>query len=212
MDREILIGTTTGATLMFGFGVVWLLLGVFRGARSPTWVRLALLIAGIVLAASIVALGRRASTFPRRAVALSAQQITAGREVGRRFYIVAGIEFAAMFIAVVVLRALHFPDYILCAIALIVGIHFLPLAPLFKSPLYYVTGSVGCLIGLAGFLTADNGRRQKIVGLSFGLMLWATAAWIAGSTLISSSSGQRELERCGLLPLPALYLNVDIDQ
>jgi hypothetical protein len=189
MSREILIGTTTGATLMFGFGVVWLLLGLFRGVRSPTWVRLALLLGGIALAASIATLGRRASTFPRRDVALSAQQITAGREVGRRFYLVAGIEFAAIFIAVIVLRAIRFPDYILCTIALIVGIHFFPLAALFKSPLYYVTGSVGCLIGLAGFFTADNDRRQKIVGLSFGLMLWATAAWIAGSTLISSSSG-----------------------
>jgi hypothetical protein len=77
----------------------------------------------------------------------------------------------------------------LCAIALIVGVHFFPLAALFKAPLYYVTGSVGCLIGLAGFLTADNDGRQKVVGLSFGLLLWATSAWTVGSALISNSKG-----------------------
>jgi hypothetical protein len=152
-------------------------------------VRLAILFGGIVLAASIATLGKCASTFPHRDVPPSAQQMGANRELARQFYIVVGIEFAAIFIVVVVLRALHFPDYILCAIALIVGVHFFPLAALFKAPLYYVTGSVGCLIGLAGFLTADNDGRQKVVGLSFGLLLWATSAWTVGSALISNSKG-----------------------
>jgi len=59
-----------------------------------------------------------------------------------------------------------------------VGAHFIPLAALFKAPVYYATGIIGCLIGLAGFLVPDAALRQKIVGLSFGLLLWATSAWI----------------------------------
>jgi hypothetical protein len=81
-------------------------------------------------------------------------------------------------LAVVVLKAIHYPDYILCGIALIVGVHFFPLAALFRAPVYYGTALAGCAIGLAGFFVADPGVRQKVVGISFGLLLWATAAWI----------------------------------
>jgi hypothetical protein len=86
---------------------------------------------------------------------------------------------AAIFLSVVVLRLLHYQDYILCGIALIVGVHFFPLAALFKAPLYYATGLLGCAIGFVGFFMADAGLRQKVVGISFGLVLWATAIWIA---------------------------------
>ena len=89
-----------------------------------------------------------------------------------------GVELAAIFLAVVVLRLLHYPDYILCGIALIVGVHFFPLAALFKAPVYYGTALLGCAIGLVGFFMSDAGLRHKVVGISFGLLLWATAAWI----------------------------------
>jgi hypothetical protein len=110
---------------------------------------------------------------------MTAQQLATNREIGQHFYIIFGVELAAIFLAVVVLKAIHYPDYILCGIALIVGVHFFPLAALFKAPLYYATGLLGCAIGLVGFLVADARLRQKVVGLSFGLLLWATVAWIA---------------------------------
>jgi hypothetical protein len=185
MDRNTLIGITTGAAVMFGFGTVWVLLGLFRGRSSAIWVRFTLLFAGIALAVCIAAFGKRALSIPQTDVPVSQQQNAANREIGRRFYIVAGIEFAAIFLSVIVLRALHFPDYILCAIALIVAIHFFPLAALFKAPIYYGTGLLGCAIGLVGFFTDDSGLRQKIVGISFGLLLWATAACLLVVALVA---------------------------
>jgi hypothetical protein len=179
MGRNTLIGMTTGATFMFGFGIVWLLLGLFRGRSSPVWVRVALLLLGIGLGASIFTLGSRASGLPHDVSQPTAEQRAANREIGRHFYMIFGAELAAIFVAVVVLRLIHYPDYILPGIAVIVGVHFVPLAALFKSPVFYGTGVLGCIIGLAGFLVADAGLRQKVVGLSFGSMLWATAAWIA---------------------------------
>jgi hypothetical protein len=182
MRREVLIGMTTGMTtgaaFMWGFGALWLLMGLFRGRPSPPWLRICLLAAGIVLASSVAFLARRASQTPSSHVALTAQQMAVDREIGKRFYIVFGLELAAILVAVLVLRALHFPDYISCAVALIVGVHFFPLAALFESPVYYGTGLLGCAIGLLGFFIADATMRQKAVGLSFGLVLWATAAWI----------------------------------
>jgi hypothetical protein len=80
---------------------------------------------------------------------------------------------------VVALRAIHYPDYILCGIAFIVGVHFFPLAALFRTPLYYGTALAGTAIGLIGFFMTDAALRQKVVGISFGVLLWATAAWIS---------------------------------
>jgi hypothetical protein len=218
MDRSILLGMTTGAAFMFTFGVVWLLLGLFRGRPSPAWLRLSLLIVGIALGASIVTLGLRASGIPPAATPLTAQQLATNREIGRHFYLIFGVELAAIFLSVVVLRLLHYPDYILCGIALIVGVHFFPLAALFKTPLYYGTALLGCAIGLVGFFMADAGLRQKVVGISFGLLLWATATWITWIGLSATPRGLSNLpppevsafERAGtatvLQPVPAAGL------
>jgi hypothetical protein len=190
MKREVLIGMTAGAALMCGFGALWLGMGLFRGRPSSLKLRVCMLCAGIVLAVSIAFLARRASQTPPSHVALTEQQIAANRDLVKRFTIVFGLEIAAILVAVVVLRALHFPEYILCATALIVGIHFLPLAALFESPVYYVTGLLGCAIGFIGFFMADAGMRQKAVGLSFGVLLWATSAWIVFSALTGGRLGR----------------------
>src|SRR5271166_4740526 len=147
MDRSALFGLTTGAAVMFGFGCVWLLIGLLRGRPTPAWLRVSVLVAGIALGASIATLGLRASRTPPSAIAATARQREANRELGRHFYRVVAIEMMAIFLAVIVLNATHRPDYILCAIALIVGVHFLPLAHWFGLALYYGTGAVGCAIG-----------------------------------------------------------------
>ena len=187
MKREVLIGMTTGAAFMWGFGALWALMGLFRGRPSSTWLRVCMLCAGIVLAGSVVLLARRAAQTPPSHGASTEQQIAAGRDTVKRFYIVFGLELAAILVAVIVLRAFHFPEYISCAIALIVGIHFFPLAALFASPVYYGTGLLGCAIGVVGIFMADAAMRQKVVGLSFGLLLWATCAWIVFSASVGGN-------------------------
>jgi hypothetical protein len=169
---------TTGAAVMFGFGIVWLLLGLFRGRPSPRWLRTSLVAVGMALATSIAMLAMRAFKLPFDLVPPTPQQLAMNHEISRRFYIIFGLELAAIFVAVVVLNAIHYPDYILSGIALIVAVHFYPLAALFQAPLYYGTALVGSAVALFGFFMADAALRQKIVGLSFGLLLWATGAWI----------------------------------
>jgi hypothetical protein len=164
---------STGAGLMFGFGVIWLVLGSFRGRPLPSWARISLQCLGVALVAAIATLAVRAAGFPR------APQIASSRQVALHFYVILCIELGTIFLAVIALRAIHYPDYILCGIAFIVGVHFFPLAALFRMPLYYGTGLGGCAIGLIGFFMTDAVLRQKVVGISFGLLLWATAGWIA---------------------------------
>lgn len=177
LNRRALVGLIAGAVVMFGFGILWLLLGLSQSAL-PVWFFILVAGAGAALAVAIAVLRLRVSRLPRDAIAPSAQEIVADRAIGRRFGLVFGIEAGAIFLAVVGLNAVHLPEYIPCAVALIVGVHFFPLARLFKAPVYYVTGALGCAIALAGCVVRDTGLRQEAVGLSFGLLLWATAARI----------------------------------
>lgn len=186
LDRGALLGMTIGATFMFGFGIVWLLIGLLNGRPSPAWLRISLLFVGVALGASIAIMGVRASGMMASAVPLTPKQMAVHHEIGRHFYLIFGFEMAAIFVAVVVLKALNFADYIFSGIALIVAVHFFPVAALFHWPAYYGTALAGCAIGLIGFFVDDPRLRQKIVGISFGVLLWATAAfitWIGMSAL-----------------------------
>ncbi|MFY9646411.1 MAG: hypothetical protein WAK29_14620 [Terriglobales bacterium] len=185
MDRSALLQMFVGAVFMFGFGLVWLIIGLLRGRSSPLWLRLSLLLAGMALAGAIGLVAWHAVSLPPSNVAASLQQEAANRQNMRQFYLIFGAELAAIFIAVVALNLLHYPDFILCAIAVIVGVHFIPLARLFQSPFYYGTALAGCAIGLAGLFVSDAKQRQQVVGLSFGILLWATGACIAGLALLS---------------------------
>jgi hypothetical protein len=194
MDRNVLIGMTTGASIMFGFGIVWLLIGLLVAASS-TGLRLSLLLAGIALGVSVATLGFLTTRLPRDTVPPTPDQIAAFRATGRRFGLILGLETAAIIVAVAVLNVIHYPGYIPCAIALIVGVHFFPLAPLFRAPIYHVTGFLGCVIALAGAFAADDILRQRVVGLSFGLLLWATAAWIAWQGFSALRQGTSNMPR-----------------
>jgi hypothetical protein len=186
-DRSALVEITTGAAMMFGFGILWLLTGLFRGRPLPIWFQLLLLAAGAALATSIVILGGTASSIAAPSIPIPPDHIAIDREIARRFYIIFGLEMVAVFLTVIVLRALHYADYILCGIALIVGVHFFPLAPLLSAPVYYGTALGGCAIGVIGFFIDDASLRQKVVGISFGLLLWTTAAWITWMGLAATS-------------------------
>jgi hypothetical protein len=116
------------------------------------------------------------------------QRAISSRQVARRFGWITGAEGAAILLAVVVLNAVSRPDYIPSVIALIVGLHFFPLAKLFGAPTYYVTGLLGSGIGVAGLLIPDPPLRNTIVGLSFGLLLWTTAAALLVEIIVFSGT------------------------
>jgi hypothetical protein len=189
VDRNALAGMTAGATIIFFFGAIWLVLGLLGGKASPGWLRVGVLLAGLALSGSIGSLGWRVSRLSQDPT--PAAKIAVSHQVGQSFYWIFGIEMAAVFVAVLVLKAVHRPAYILCVIAAIVGIHFLPLARLFGAPVYCATGLLGCAIGATGLFVADPGLRQIVVGLSFGLVLWATAAWIAYQGLAFTATRPR---------------------
>lgn len=165
---------TSGAMVMFFFGAIWLLLGLYGGRPSSLSLRLGLLLAGMVLAAGIGIMVMRSARHSPRAARTSAEQAAASRENGRRFGWITAIEGGAIFLTIVLLNVAHRPQYIAPVIAVIVGLHFFPLASLFGRPVYYATGLLGCAIGIVGLVISDPALRTSFVGLSFGSLLWLT--------------------------------------
>jgi hypothetical protein len=174
LNSKSIRGTLIGCAVMFGFGILWIVVGLSGGRFSPAGVRIGLAAAGGMLAAWISLFAIRLRGHQRAAPAPPPEQAMLARQIGRRFGRVNAVQWGAVIAAIIVLNVIHRTGFIAPAIAVIVGIHFLPLAALFRQPSYYGTGTLGCVIGVIGFLIADDAARVSFVALSFGLLLWLT--------------------------------------
>lgn len=83
-------------------------------------------------------------------------------------------------IGVVLFLALYFHriDLLAAGISVVVGLHFLPLARLFRSPAYYVTGIAIVLCGLLSMTFLHGNDITFFAGAGTGLVLWATAVHV----------------------------------
>ena len=174
LNSKSIRGTLIGCAVMFGFGILWIVVGLSGGRFSPGWVRIGLASAAGVLAAWIGLFTIRFIRGHQHAAPASPEQDMLARRIGRRFGLINAVQWGAIIAAIIALNVIHRTGFIAPAIAVIVGIHFLPLAALFRQPSYYATGTLGCIIGVIGFLIADDAARLSVVGLSFGLLLWLT--------------------------------------
>ena len=73
-------------------------------------------------------------------------------------------------------------EWIPVAIALIVGLHFLPLARIFQAPVYYWTGGASVLGVLLCLPIRTTGLRLLCVGGVMTAVLWTTAALLLRET------------------------------
>ena len=102
-----------------------------------------------------------------------------GKRIGKSFGIIFGIEGVAIPVVVFILIAVHSGKFIIPAIALIVGLHFYPMAKVFKRKIDYYIGTWTCIIAIAGIvMTMMDAVSQSVVfsfvGIGVGL---ATTAY-----------------------------------
>lgn len=79
-----------------------------------------------------------------------------GKKMGRSFGIIFGIEGVAIPLVCAILGITHHSDYILPAIALIVGLHFYPMARIFDRTIDYYLATWTCLVALVGIYLLYN--------------------------------------------------------
>ena len=179
-------GLATGAGVLVGFGVVlWALAGRPGLPASLSVALIVLLIAGTIgFIVGITLLWRQAASIPS---GNSTDAGVAGTNANTQFAVVFTVEIVAIALAVWLLIRTGHTALIAPVVAVIVGLHFLPLAALFQAPAYYITGiamsllAVVCIVAVVvGAHPGETPARlwSSVVGLGSAAILWATALWI----------------------------------
>jgi hypothetical protein len=172
-------GTLAGAAILTLFGTFWWIVGLALWPPHPGWSIPAGCLAAIgLLAGCIVRL------FNLRHVQSIDDPVAAakGKRAGMLFGIIFGIEGVSIWLCAMLLGHLGLGTWIPIAIAMIVGLHFIPLARVFEVPLYYWTGALTVMGMLACSLIGNFGIRQLCAGLVMAAVLWLTALLLLLST------------------------------
>jgi hypothetical protein len=129
----------------------------------------------------------------------SPEESAAGKKIGMWFGIVFGLEALLIALTSIVLGRLQADRFIPPAIALIVGLHFLPLARLFRVTFYYITGALLSVLALAVIIALMRGlpiagpspyNWSLVVGIGATLILWLTVlvvSWQGLSVMLAES-------------------------
>ena len=182
--------TTAWAMRSRGFGtIVCAAFAIFWASSSrsewPTafvaagYALIALMTAALLLAG--IALIHRSRQVPRTLDASPAPQ----RRTSHHFPAIFAAEIVAMNVVAHVLVGHHLQQYLIPAIAIIVGLHFYPLARLFRAPRFNVTASLMTLAGTGGVGCIAGGIAAApvvaLVGVVCAITLWGTGltSWIS---------------------------------
>ena len=179
--------TAAGAMIMAVFAAIWWVVGIRASAHgSVLMYSIPLFITGAIITA---ALRRGPGTVPLS----SEEDSRRGRLVG----IASGVEGVLIFVAVNVLANIGKRDFFAPIVAVIVGLHFLPLARWLPARFYYVTSALLVGLGIAGVSIADADRRLLTVSIGAACVLWLTCAVVLlyasskASAKVTTSLGPR---------------------
>ncbi len=166
-------GITGGAAIFALFGFVWCLLGLLNWTSRPAWSIPAASLATIAL---IVLCLMRLSALRKLPRVDDPEAAAKGKRDGMLFGIIFGIEGGLIALCSILLGRYGLGAWIPVATGVIVGAHFIPLASIFRVPLYYWTGVLSILGMAACSLIHDPNERSLCAGLVMAAVLWMSAA------------------------------------
>jgi hypothetical protein len=172
---QAITGMAFGAMIMTMFGCMWLTWGLTAMNARSLWVVIAVALFAtslIVPGSRILQIGRKAS---KAAGPLTPEMEQEQKRMGMMFGIIFGGEGLLIFAAVNVLNNLHLGEYVISAIAAIVGLHFLPLARLYRLPMYYAVGGI-MTAAAAASLALPASVRMSALAVTMSIIVWATCA------------------------------------
>jgi hypothetical protein len=179
LNRAIAFGRLRGAAVGAAFGVGWAAYGL---SLSPMWAKAT---GGAVAVIAIIMLILAARRLMQRARSLpgpDAAQQARGRRQRLGFIAVLVGEIVLLNVAVALLSAPALRVYWVPAIALVVGVHFLPLAWLFRMKAFWACG-VAMMAAAAGatlVIHSDAGSTEVVLAVESmvnAAILWLTAAF-----------------------------------
>lgn len=161
-----------GAAILTLFGLAWSLAALLTWSAHPRW---SIVLSLWIAASLVVAAGFRAICPGGRPAADPEKAAAEGRRSGMWFGIIFTLEGVFIAIAAILLARHHLADWIPAATAFIVGMHFLPLARLFRVPLYYATAILCVAASVGSAAIPDAAARTLTVGLAMAAILWLTS-------------------------------------
>ena len=163
-----LCGRATGAIFMAGFGAIWLLLALYAMQRLSVANFAYIGAVVLAMASGAMYLYKQAARWPRP---------PRNPALGRAFGWIVALEWIGCFAVWIILGPLHLEVYGVSATVAIVGLHFLPLARLFRYTPHYVTGALMTLWATYSAIGVPADRMQSVAALGAGAILWAGAAF-----------------------------------
>ena len=161
-----------GATFFALFGGAWLALWNYRSAPAHLWAYGAIGAAALGILLFARARYRR---YEAAAAGLAATPLQQRRQ--RWFHIINAGQWVVILIVGNVLANSGLGSWVIPAVILIVGLHFLPLAPLFSNAALYATGTAFILLAGIYPVMAAGGPADPVGCLGAGLILWLSALW-----------------------------------
>lgn len=179
--KEAYRGSGIGVIFMAVFGTLWAGTGIMglQGWGFP-YVELAAIFVGIIMVIVGISLIHASQKMSNQVSEDGARRL---KRIGFLFNMVFIAEGLLIGIAIAICNLINQTDLIPGVIAIIVGIHFLPLASLFQIKVYYATGVLLCLLALITLLLVPDtvmvGEHQilaplSLLGFGCALILWAT--------------------------------------
>lgn len=182
INLRLMLEARAGGILFLGlFGSAWAL---------EAAIRLPMLFTAGVSAAALAVLGGlvresiRFSKAARLQPEPTTEEMDAAARADKWLYWAMSTEGLALFlVGGVLLPSLHSMSYLWPSMALIVGLHFYPLAFGFRLPVYYATATLICIVAVAAMIGLSGGYPSvvvwdAIVGISCAVALWGSCCFI----------------------------------
>ncbi len=166
-----------GTVVLSVFALAWAFAGASGTGPATDVVPVAVETAALVITAVVLYLGLRKDARP------SPRTVDLPPNWARGVGMVNGAELLAVVAVIATANASGRPAYVPVGIALVVGLHFFPLARLYDQWQYRWTGAlmtavavVGAVLALAG---PSAGTVRAVVGLACAAVLWGSACHLA---------------------------------
>lgn len=188
-EAERIAGRAYGVMFFAGFGSLWMLIGL-AAMHLLNWATGALVVAVLLaLVLPAMCLERRAQA-GRPAVREDAEH----RRVQRTFHRINGAQYVAIPLVIAGMNLLHRPEWIAPGIAIVVGLHLLPLARLFRNPANSVTGAALIAYGLFSMAVLPRAEAPSLGALGAAAILLGSATYtLLASRATLAARGEAQL-------------------
>ena len=147
-------GIATGMLMMAFFTFIWI--GIAYGSLIDTNFKFVLIIFPLFVIAFIINAVKLFKISKHYPVLTDEADIAEGKKLGKWFGIIFGAEGLGIFIAVNIVTNLGHADLTIPVIALIVGLHFFPLARVFKRTIDYYLATGATIVAVLGIIFTLN--------------------------------------------------------